>query len=169
MMMAGHRGGGCERKRRARKWNAVLLEELFDAGQVRADDSGFGDHQRLVPIADVVCEQSPFLGRARLDEEHRLRPLGDDDHGFLPVDDQAVTAAQDRAPRKRKTERDSAVRPSRSAHVQSVFPSERDRVASVAAGRWRQRILAKGLIDDGQNRKYRCASGSTSAGSLVSS
>src|SRR6185369_9053793 len=108
-----------------------------------------------------VREQSPFVGRARLDEEHWLRPLDDDDDGFRLVDDQAVAAAQDRAAWKRKTKRDSAVRPSRSARAQSVFPSERDRVASVASGRWRQRVLAKGLIDDGQNRKYRCASGST--------
>ena len=97
MMIAGDRGGGRERERRARKRNALLLEELFDAGHVRADDSGFSDHQRLVPISDVVREQPPLLGRAWFDAEHRLRLFDDDDDGLRLIDDQTVAAAQDRA------------------------------------------------------------------------
>jgi len=38
MMMVGHRRGRRERERRARKRNVLLLEELFGAGHVGADD-----------------------------------------------------------------------------------------------------------------------------------
>src|SRR5262245_36742155 len=150
MSVAGCRNGGRERERRARKRNALLLEKLFDPGHVGADDSGFGDHQRLVPIADVVREQPPLLGVARLDDEHRLRSLDDDDDGLRVVDDQAVTAAQDRASRKGKSERDAAVRPPLRVHAQPVVPSKRQCVASIAPGRRRQGVLAKYLFDDRQ-------------------
>src|SRR5262249_11728200 len=79
MMMVGHRRCRRERERRVRKRNVLLLEELQGAGHVRADDSRFGDHQREVPIANVVREQTPLLARARFNEEYRLGPLEDDD------------------------------------------------------------------------------------------
>src|SRR5262245_61824852 len=168
-MMVGHRGGRREREGRARKRNALLLEELLDAGDIGADDCRFGDHQWLVSIADVVGVEAPLLGRVRLDQEHRLRSLHDHDDGPRLVQDQAVATAQDRAPRKEKTEVEAAVRPAPCAHVQPVIPAERDRVAGVAAGRGRQSVLAMDVLDDNQNRKYRWASGSTPAASLVSS
>src|SRR5262245_25166498 len=169
IMLDGDRGGGRERELRARKGNALLLEKLFDAVDIRADDPGFSNHQGLVPIADVVRVEPPLLGRARFDQEHRLRSLNDDDDGLRLLEDQAVTAPQHRAAREQKTEGDSAVRPPPSVYAQSVVPSERDRVARVAANRDRQRVVGMDLLDDDQNRKYRWASGSTSAGSLVSS
>src|SRR5262249_43221448 len=101
--VAGPRDGGRERERRAREWYALLLEQLFHAGHVGADDSGVGDHQRLVAIADVVREQPPLLGRAGLDAQHRFRSLDDDDDGLRLEDDQTVAAAQDRAARNWKT------------------------------------------------------------------
>src|SRR2546427_12927580 len=81
MIMAGHGGGGRECERRTRKRNPLLLEELYDAGHVRADDCGFGDHQRLVPIADVVGEQPPLLGRTWLDRRTRATPPEGDADG----------------------------------------------------------------------------------------
>src|SRR5262245_5927438 len=68
MMIAGRRGDWRERKRRASEGNALLLEELFHTGDIRADDSGVGDHQWLVAIADVVRVESPLLRCARLDQ-----------------------------------------------------------------------------------------------------
>ena len=35
------------------------------------------NHQRLMAVADVIREQAPLARRARLDHEHRLRPLDD--------------------------------------------------------------------------------------------
>src|SRR5262245_40624513 len=89
MTMAGRQGGGGEREWRVGKRNTVLLEELFDAGDIGADDAAFGDHQWLVPVADVVGVEPPLLWRARLDQEHRLRPLHDDDDGLRLVEDEA--------------------------------------------------------------------------------
>src|SRR5262245_60512674 len=169
MTMAGRRAGGDERECRVRKGNALLLEEPLDAGDVGADDARLGDHQWLVPIADVVGVEPPLLWGARLDQEHRLRPIYDNDNGLCLVEDEAVTAAHDRAARKGHTEHEPAIGPPPSTQMQSVFPSECDRVAGVAANRGRERVLAMDLLDDDQNRKYRCASGRTSAGSLVSS
>src|SRR5262245_45806254 len=154
-MMAGTRGGGREREHRAGKGNTLLLEELFDTSDVRADDSRFRDHEGLVPIADVVGVEPPLLRRARLDQEHGLAPLDDDDDGLHLVENQAVTATQDRAARKEEGEHDPSIRPSPSMHAQSVVPSERERVTGVAARRDRQRVLGMGSLDDNQNRKYR--------------
>ena len=53
--------------------------------------------------------------------------------------------------------------------VDAIFPRERQGVAAERSRRLRQIGLAVHALDDGQNRKYLCASGSTSAGSLVSS
>jgi hypothetical protein len=142
----------------------VLFEELFDACDIGADDSGVDDHQRLVPIADVIRKQPPFLGRARLAQEHRLGPLDDDDDSVHLVQDEAVAAAQHCAARKGKTERDAPVRSPLSAHTRPVVPSQRDRVAGVAAGRGGQCVLRMGLLDDDQGRKYHCATGRRSAG-----
>ena len=87
----------------------MLLEELFDAGLVWAEEPGFGDHQRLMAIADVVGEQAPLLRCTRLDDKHRLGPLHDDDDGLHLIEDEAVAVAQDRTPRKEKTKREPAV------------------------------------------------------------
>jgi hypothetical protein len=168
-MMVASCGGRRERKRRAYKRNPLLLEELFDAGDVGAKDSRIRDHQWLMLIANLVRIEAPLPGRARLDEEHRLRPLDDDDNGFQLVENQTVAVTQDRAAPKEETEHDTCVRPPPAVHAQSVVPSEGYRVAGVAAGRGRQGALTMRLLDDDQNRKYRWASGSTSAGSLVSS
>src|SRR5262249_59624273 len=113
--------------------------------------------------------EPPLLWRARLDQEHRLRPIYDNDDGLRLVEDEAVAAAQDRAARKGHTEHEPAIGPPPSTQMQSVFPSECDRVAGVAADRRRQRVLAMDLLDDDQNRKYRCASGRTARGSPVAS
>ena len=86
-------------------------------------------------LPNVLRKQPPFLGGARLDQEHRLGPLDDDDDGVYLVQDQTVAAAQQCAARKGRTEHDSPVRPTLSAHAQPVVPPERDRVACVAAGR----------------------------------
>src|SRR5262245_59110365 len=152
-LVTAPRGGRGERERRARKGNALLLQELCDASDIGADDSRFRDHQWLMPVADVVGVESPLLGRARLDQEHRLRPLDDKDDGLQLVEDQTVAAAQHRAARKGKTERESAVGPSASAYTQSVFPSARDRVAGIAAGDGRQRVVGLGQLGDYHTRK----------------
>lgn len=57
MMMANHGGCGCERQRRAHKRNAMLLKELLNTCYVRADNPSLCNHERLVPIANVVAEQ----------------------------------------------------------------------------------------------------------------
>src|SRR5262245_9397453 len=128
-VMVGDAGGGRERERRARGWNVLLLEEVFGASDIGADDSRWGGHQWPVAIGDAVRVEPPRLGRAGLDQERRLGPLNNKDDGLRLVQD----------------------------------------VSGVGARRHRERVLAMDPLDDDQNRKYRCASGNTSAGSLVSS
>src|SRR5262249_61628798 len=95
MVVVRGRRGGRERDRRTRKGNSVLFEELPHPGGIRTDDSRVGDHQWLVPIADVVRVESPLLGRVRLDEEHRLGLLDDHDDGPYFVGGPAVGARVD--------------------------------------------------------------------------
>src|SRR5262249_16105896 len=68
MSMVGHRNVRRERASRAREENVLPLEELFDTGHIGTHDCSFGDHQWLVPIADMVGVETPLLRRARLDQ-----------------------------------------------------------------------------------------------------
>lgn len=92
-MVADRRGRGCERECGAHKRDPVLFKQLFNTSYLRADDAGLGNHQRLMPITDVVREQYALLGGTWFDDKHRLGPLDNHDDGFSFVEDETVPTA----------------------------------------------------------------------------
>ena len=69
-----------EREHRLRMRDVLLVQQLLDSGQVRADERAVRDHDRLVAVADVIRVERPLLRRTRLDDEDRLRPFDDGHH-----------------------------------------------------------------------------------------
>jgi hypothetical protein len=96
-MVADHGRRWRKRERRAHKRDPVLFKELFNTSDIRTGDAGLGNHERLMPIANVVPEEYALVWIAWFDEEHRLRPLDNDDHDPGVFDDETVSPAQDRA------------------------------------------------------------------------
>ena len=124
-----------ERHRAARVRDPMLLQERLDARNVGTDERAVGDHQRLMPIADVIRERAPLAGGLRLDDKDRLGPLDDRDDKALDVEDQEVAGTQHRSARQRRAELDAAVAAPPTVNVRAILPAERHRIARIAARR----------------------------------
>jgi hypothetical protein len=157
--------------------DAVILQQHLDAGHLVADERSLGDHQRLMPVADVIREQPPLRRCLRLDHESRLEALAHFDDRARLVEHETVAGPQDTAPRQRRTELKTTIGTPPPARFEPFFPSKpilsrahsradagsvSSRCAASATGRALNIDMADWRF---QNRKYRGASGRTSAGS----
>src|SRR5438309_11964654 len=61
MRVSGAGGCGGKWPRVARERYLMLPEQLLDAGDVGTHERSFGNHQRLMAVADVIGEQRPGL------------------------------------------------------------------------------------------------------------
>src|SRR5262245_51108254 len=116
----------------ALKRNCVIRQDLIHPQSVRTDNRVVGNHHRLVTVADVISEQSPFAIAHWPNDEHRFLLLDDAYDETLRLEDETVVLLEDGAAfeggRKFKSTVGAPPRPC----AQTFLPSQRDEVASEA-------------------------------------
>ena len=89
--------------------NAVMVEHLYHAGNVGADDAFVLEHQRLMAVANLVGEPRPVGRRPGTNHEHRFPTFDDADDEPQRLEDQAIALAKDAGARERRGEFDASI------------------------------------------------------------
>ncbi len=130
----------------------MLLQQRLNTRRLRTHQRILGDHQGLVPVADVIREPRPLRGVTRRDEEHRLVLLDDRDDDPLGLENEPIAVAEHRPARERCTELDTAIRQAPSVHMRARLPAERHDVTREGARVWRQLRLSVNTIHNNHRK-----------------
>jgi hypothetical protein len=97
-------------------------------------------------VADVVRVKGPLGCRLRLDHEYGFRSLHNRHYRACFLEHEAITGAQNAAPRQGEAELEAAVGFSAAVRLHALFPAQCDHISQVPAGRLGQLMFPKCFV-----------------------